>query len=139
MKDIMNKIRVLIRKHEEAIPYLIFGILTTIVNIIAYFILLELFNINYLISNIIAWFVSVLFAYITNRKWVFKSKNDNILLEMNLFFGSRLLSGIIDSGLMILFINFMAISDVISKFIVQIIVIIANYILSKWVIFKKRN
>ena len=59
---------------KELIAYVFFGVLTTIVNFITYFLFASVFGINYLISNIIAWFVSVLFAYITNRIWVFESK-----------------------------------------------------------------
>ncbi len=60
---------------KELIAYVFFGVLTTIVNFITYFLFASVFGINYLISNIIAWFVSVLFAYITNRIWVFESKS----------------------------------------------------------------
>ena len=58
-----------------------FGVLTTVVNIVVYFLSAELLHINYLISNALAWFLSVLFAYITNRKYVFESNSQNILKE----------------------------------------------------------
>ena len=58
--------------------YLVFGVLTTVVNIVVYFLSAELLHINYLISNALAWFLSVLFAYITNRKYVFDSKNNQM-------------------------------------------------------------
>ena len=74
---------------KELIAYVFFGVLTTIVNFITYFLFEGVFGINYLISNIIAWFVSVLFAYITNRIWVFESKDDNIIKEILLFYGGR--------------------------------------------------
>ena len=78
---------------KELIAYVFFGVLTTIVNFITYFLFASVFGINYLISNIIAWFVSVLFAYITNRIWVFESKDDNIIKEALLFYGGRVFSG----------------------------------------------
>ena len=87
-------------KKNEIILYLIFGILTTIVNIISYLFITDILNIHYLISNIIAWFLSVLFAYITNRIWVFKSKNENILKEFGLFISGRIFSGVLDTTLM---------------------------------------
>jgi putative flippase GtrA len=93
-------------------------------------------GINYLISNILAWFFSVLFAYVTNRIWVFESKSPDILKEMSLFFGGRIFSGAVDTGLMYLFIDVLMISDLISKIVVQVIVIILNYIFSKLIVFK---
>ena len=84
---------------KELIAYVFFGVLTTIVNFITYFLFASVFGINYLISNIIAWFVSVLFAYITNRIWVFESKDDNIIKEALLFYGGRIFRAI-DTALM---------------------------------------
>jgi putative flippase GtrA len=93
-------------------------------------------GINYLVSNAIAWFLSVLFAYITNRIWVFESKSPNILKEMSLFFGGRIFSGVVDMLLMYTFIDLLVLDSTISKIIVQIIVIILNYIFSKLIVFK---
>ncbi|MDR0913150.1 MAG: GtrA family protein [Methanobrevibacter sp.] len=123
--------------NQEIILYLIFGVLTTGVNILTYFFLAKIIGLNYLISNILAWFVSVVFAYITNRKWVFKSIKKNIIKEFSLFVGGRLFSGIIDSVLMVLFIDIFLFNDLISKIIINIIVIIINYIFSKIIVFKK--
>ena len=120
---------------KELISYVIFGVLTTLVNIAVYFFFTKLCGVNYLISNVIAWFLSVLFAYVTNRIWVFESENTNILKEGLLFFGGRLFSGVLDTGLMYLFIDILLIGDVISKFVVQVIVVIVNYVFSKWVVF----
>lgn len=121
---------------RELILYIVFGVLTTIVNIVAYLFFAKLLGINYIISNILAWVLSVLFAYVTNRIWVFESKNSNILKEISLFFGGRLFSGIVDTGLMYVFIDFLSIGDFISKIIIQIIVVILNYVISKLIVFK---
>ena len=86
----------LLMKYKEIIMYLVFGVLTTVVNIVVYFLSAELLHINYLISNALAWFLSVLFAYITNRKYVFDSKNNQIIKEAISFFGSRLATKIKD-------------------------------------------
>lgn len=77
--------KAIIMKYKEIIMYLIFGVLTTAVNIGVYFISAELLHINYLISNGLAWFLSVLFAYLTNRKYVFESKSQDVLKEVFLF------------------------------------------------------
>ena len=112
----------LLMKYKEIIMYLVFGVLTTVVNIVVYFLSAELLHINYLISNALAWFLSVLFAYITNRKYVFES--------------SRLATGILDMVLMWLFVYFNVVNDVIAKVIVNVIVVVLNYVLSKLVVFK---
>ena len=123
------------RLDRELVLYVFFGALTFFVNIITYFIFENLMGINYLISNILAWFFSVLFAYVTNRIWVFESKSPDILKEASLFFGGRIFSGAVDTGLMYLFIDVLTIGDLISKIIVQIIVIILNYVFSKLIVF----
>ena len=121
---------------RELVLYVFFGALTFLVNIVTYYIFEDLMGINYLISNILAWFFSVLFAYVTNRIWVFESKSPDILKEMSLFFGGRIFSGAVDTGLMYLFIDVLMISDLISKIVVQVIVIILNYVFSKLIVFK---
>ena len=126
----------LLMKYKEIIMYLVFGVLTTVVNIVVYFLSAELLQINYLISNALAWFLSVLFAYITNRKYVFESNSQNILKEAVSFFSSRLATGILDMVLMWLFVYFNVVNDVIAKVIVNVIVVVLNYVLSKLVVFK---
>ena len=121
---------------KELILYVFFGTLTFFVNVIVYFFFEGILGVNYLISNILAWFFSVLFAYVTNRIWVFESKSRDILKEMSLFFGGRIFSGAVDTGLMYLFIDILTIGDFISKIVVQVIVVILNYIFSKLIVFK---
>ena len=124
------------RLDKELVLYVFFGTLTFFVNLISYFFFEDILGVNYLISNVIAWFLSVLFAYVTNRIWVFESKSPDILKEMSLFFGGRIFSGAIDTALMYLFIDVLVIGDTISKIIVQIIVIVLNYVFSKLIVFK---
>ncbi len=122
---------------KELVLYVFFGCLTALVNFVVYFFFEGVLGINYLISNVIAWFFSVLFAYVTNRIWVFESKSSNILKEMSLFFGGRIFSGVVDTGLMYLFIDILSIGNFISKVTVQVIVVILNYVFSKLIVFKK--
>ena len=124
------------RLEKELLMYIIFGVLTTVVNIAVYFLFAQIFAINYLISNVIAWFLSVLFAYITNRIWVFESKSPDILKEAVLFFSGRIFSGVVDTGLMYLFIDILTVGDFISKVVIQVIVVILNYVISKLIVFK---
>ena len=116
--------------------YVVVVAFTFFVNLISYYFFANLLGINYLISNGIAWFLSVLFAYITNRTWVFESKSPHILKEMSLFFGVRIFSGVVDMVLMYTFIDLLVFDSSISKIVVQIIVIVLNYIFSKLIVFK---
>ena len=137
----MKKIIEIYKKYEEKINYLIFGVLTTFVNLIVYALCTKLFSINYMISNIIAWILSVLFAYITNKKYVFKSKcdsNKKVVYEIFQFFKYRVLSFIIcDMLLLCLFVELLNMNDMIAKVIIQVVVIVLNYLFSKLFVFKK--
>lgn len=131
-------------KYKEIINYLIFGILTTIISLITYYLLiLTILNpnnpIELQISNIISWIFSVTFAYITNKKYVFNSKETNIKKEILKFYSSRLSTLFIDIILMFIFVTILKLNDKIIKLIVSIIIITLNYILSKLIVFKKRT
>lgn len=136
----MKKLINLYKKYEEIINYLIVGGLTTLVSIIVYAIFTKLFHVNYMISNVISWIASVLFAYVTNKKFVFKSKCDSknkVLIEIYQFFKYRVLSFVIDVLLMYVFVELITIDDMIAKVIVQVVVIVLNYVFSKLFVFKK--
>ena len=124
---------------KEIINYLIFGILTTVVNIVVYWLLNTCLNVNYLISNAIAWIMSVLFAYITNRKYVFESKNTSMMNELMKFISARLSTGIMDMILMWLLVDILAFNSMVSKIVVNVLVVVLNYILSKVFIFKEKE
>lgn len=125
---------------KELISYGIFGVLTTTINILIFMILNQL-NMNYMLSNFIAWVLSVSFAFYTNRKFVFKSDSctkEQLSKEILAFFGSRIFSLVIDMIFMFLLINMLLVNAFISKLIVNVVVIILNYALSKLFIFKKQ-
>lgn len=121
--------------NKEVILYLFFGGVTTVANIIV-FKLLRIASLSLFISNSIAWVVAVLIAYFTNRKYVFDSKNDS-KKEFTSFIFFRILTLVIDMILMYLFVSLFKINDLISKIIVNVVVIILNYVFSKLIIFKK--
>ena len=138
----MKRIIDLYKKYSEIINYLVVGVMTTLVSIAIYGLFTKLFHINYMISNIISLIGSVSFAYITNKKFVFKSKCDNekdVLIEIYQFFKYRVFSLVIDILLMYLFVEVFNIDDMIAKVIVQFIVIALNYIFSKLFVFKKKE
>lgn len=137
-------IKKLYQKYHEIINYLIFGVLTTIVSLGSYYLLTSfIFNpndaIELQITNILSWIFAVTFAYFTNRKYVFNSKDKNILGEMVKFYLARLTSLLIDMLLMYIFVSYLKYNDKIIKVIVQIIVVTMNYIFSKILIFKNQR
>ena len=99
----MEKIKELYNKYKEILMYLIFGVLTTVVNIVSYFLLARILHIDTVVSTVIALILSILFAYITNKIFVFESKTNRakeLLKEIISFFGCRALTGILDVAFM---------------------------------------
>ena len=138
----MKKIWKLYKKYEEIINYLIVGGLTTIVALIVYYGCVLTFldpknAFELQIANVISWIISVAFAYITNRIFVFKSKNKNYFKEIASFVGARIVTLLMDMFTMFLLVTVLNGNDKIAKIISQIIVIVANYIFSKLFVFKK--
>ena len=132
-------IKELIKKYKEIIMYLVFGVLTTLVNIVSFYIM-DKCNINLYVNNTIAWILSVLFAYITNKLFVFESKSlePKIVIKEGLsFFGFRLISYFMDMLCIFIMVDIFSINKMISKIVGNVIVIIANYIFSKLFIFRK--
>lgn len=138
-RNITNFVLSLYNKYEEIINYLIAGGLTTVVSISSYALFSKLLCINYIISTILSFVLAVIFAYFVNKKFVFKSITNNLnelLIEMYQFIKYRLISLGIDVLLMILMVSVLNIDDLISKIIVQVIIVILNYFFSKIFIFK---
>lgn len=136
----MENIIKIYKKNKEIINYIIFGGFTTLVNFIVYFSFTNLLNIHYLIANIIAWIAAVLFAYVTNRLYVFEKVNIGFKLvfrEMCLFFMSRLISGVAETAILFCMIDLFNFGENISKVVVAFVVVILNYIFSKVLVFKK--
>ena len=130
-------------QYKEIINYLIFGVLTTCVNFASYFIFAKLIRIDEVISSGMSWFCSVLFAYITNKIFVFESETKTIkdvFLEMCSFFVARVVSGILcDVGTFALMVKVFYINDIIAKIVTQFMVVIVNYVFSKFFIFKNKS
>ena len=138
----MDKIIELCKKYKSVILYLVFGVLTTIVNIVAYFLLDFNRLFNTVINTSIAWVVAVIFAYVTNKKWVFESKvkgfKDNFK-EMMSFFGCRIATGLMDVGIMFVFVDVLGYDDMIIKiaFLTLIIFYWYNFKINSFTIFIK--
>lgn len=129
------------QKYREIIVYIIVGVLTTIVSLAVYFACVLTFlnpenPIQLQIANVISWVCAVLFAYVTNRKFVFQSESDEKAKEFTSFVGSRVATLLMDMGIMFLTVTVLGWNDKIAKLIVQVVVTVGNYILSKFWVFK---
>lgn len=138
----MNAIKNIYVKYKEIINYLIFGVLNTVVSLAVYYISVYTFlnpeiAIQLQIANIISWIVGVAFAYITNRKFVFESNEQNKLKEASKFVTSRIATLLMDMAIMFMGVTIFRLNDKIMKLVSQVVVIIMNYVLSKLIVFKK--
>lgn len=136
------------KKYEEAINYLFFGFLAFLVNMVAYALSIRVLGADddkvvlVLIATAFAWVVSVLFAYWTNRSFVFKSKvkdKEGIWKEFSAFVGARIVTGGMELVIMYVMVDLAGINNMISKFVCNVIVIVSNYIFSKLLVFKKKD
>ena len=126
-------------KYKEGLLYLFFGGCTTLINIVTFFICRQ-FSLGINLSNVIAWVIAVIFAFVTNKLFVFDSKDmssKRVIRETVSFFIARIISLGVDTGILHLMIKSLKISELISKIVSNIVVIIVNYIFSKLFIFKK--
>lgn len=136
-----EKIKALYAKYKEIVLYVFFGGLTTLVNFVVYLGLKNLLGVPMVASNITAWAVSVLFAYITNKLFVFESRDMTpraITRELISFVAARIFSGVVDTGMLVVLVDFFHMNDVIVKIMAQVVVIVLNYVFSKIWIFKKK-
>jgi len=138
----MQKIIDLFNKYKEIVMYLIFGVLTTVVSLVSYYLLtITILNpesaLQLQIANILSWILSVAFAYVTNRKYVFESKSDNYVQEITSFVGGRVATLLMDMLIMFIFVTVLRFNDKLFKLVSQVVVIVANYIISKIFVFKK--
>lgn len=140
----IEKIKELYIKYKEILNYLIVGGLTTFVALGVYYgSVLTFLNPNngveLQIANILSWIAGVIFAYFTNRKYVFESKNPNKLQEAAKFTASRLVTLFLDMATMFIGVTLLKFNDKIIKLVAQVLVIIGNYIFSKLFVFNKAD
>lgn len=124
----------------ETVSYVVFGVLTTLVNFLIFFFCVNSLRMHYAVANVLAWVGAVIFAYVVNKWYVFQSRDLTVravLREMALFFGARLTSLLLELGFLYLFITLLRMSETVAKVICAVVVLVTNYIFSKWVIFKQ--
>lgn len=137
----MEKIRVLLQKHRETVSYVFWGAMTTAVNYAVY-LLLRQFQVYYAYANVAAWAAGVLFAYFVNKIFVFQSRDWNwrvALRELWQMVASRIFSLGLETGILWLFVEKLLLNEFIVKLAANVLVVIVNYVLSKFIIFNKKT
>ncbi|MEE1251344.1 MAG: GtrA family protein [Lachnospiraceae bacterium] len=150
-KDIFDKIMSLpglcilepfYKKNKEVLLYLFFGVLSFIVSIASYAYFNIVLDMNELIANIFSWILAVIFAFVTNKIWVFRSKNASFLeflREMFSFFTGRLATLGVEEVILLIFITGLSFNSMAVKVVAQIVVILLNYVISKLFVFKENK
>ena len=135
----VDKIRSLILKYWDILVYLVFGVLSTVVNYLVYLPALYVFGLSAAVSNVIAWTVAVAFAFVTNKPFVFKSydwSRQTLIPELTKFVGCRIASGVGETLILLLTVDLLGWSGAVWKLITSVLVVVANYIGSKFLVFK---
>lgn len=136
----MNKIKELYFKYKEVINYLFFGGCTFLVSIVSFYLFNKVCGFNEHVANVISWILAVSFAYVTNKKYVFESKTvekKDLLKEIGSFVSARILTLVMEELILLVGVNMLHIDSMVVKVVAQVVVIVANYFLSKLFIFKK--
>lgn len=131
----------LLKKYRELIAYGVVGVMTTIINMAAFWLFNTPLGVHYTIANIIAWVLAVVFAFFANKIFVFENHGWSgavVLHEATTFFLSRIASLLVDMAGMALMISVLHCDEMLSKFVVNILVILINYILGKFWVFGKK-
>ena len=136
----INLMERLLIKYQFVLAYLFFGVCATILNIVIYYGCANIMNLSTAISTVVAWFFAVVFAFATNKSWVFRSKSWNkntVVREFFSFLLCRIATGILDLLVMIVTVDYLFWSGLVMKMISNVMVIILNYVASKSIIFRK--
>ena len=140
--DPVKRFCALVKKHKDIFLYLFFGVLTTAVNFLIYIPLYDWLHWSAACSNIFAWVAAVLFAFITNKPFVFQSRDWSrivVLPELGKFVGSRVFSGALETGLIAFTVDLLKWDGILMKILGSVIVIVLNYVASKWIVFTDRK
>lgn len=140
----INKIIELIKKYREIVSYLIVGGLTTVVSMAVFYISVWTFldgnnPFQLQVANVLSWIAGVSFAYVTNRKYVFESKNANVLQELSKFVGARVVTLLQDMAVMFILTSLLSVNYNFAKIFSAVLVVIINYVLSKVFVFRAES
>lgn len=137
----LETIRSLLKKNRDVISYLIFGVLTTLVNYAVYLPVYNLLHLSAAVSNILSWVVAVAFAYLTNKPFVFQSHDwsrKTVVPELTKFVSCRIASGAMETVILFLAVDLLHWNGNIWKLVTQVLVVVLNYVASKLVVFRKK-
>ena len=137
----MDKIRVLIQKYYDVLAYLFFGVLTTAVNYLVYLPCYNMLQLSASVSNVIAWVFAVVFAYLTNKPFVFKSHDwyaKVVWPELTKFVGCRIGSGLLETAIIFVTVDLLQWNGNVMKLVTSVLVVILNYVASKLLVFRKK-
>ena len=130
------------KKYKEMLLYLFFGGLSFIVSIATYALFNVGMNINELIANVLSWIITVMFAFLTNRVWVFQSPTNGVaefVKQMFVFYSGRVITLVVEEVILLVFITWLGFNSMLVKVVAQVIVILLNYVISKLVVFRKKG
>ena len=136
----MQKIWNLVKEHWDMVIYLVFGVLTTVVNYLVYLPLYNIVGLSATVSNVIAWAAAVAFAYLTNKPFVFRSHDwslGTVIPELGKFVSCRLASGAMETAIIFLTVDLLGWNGNIWKLVTSVLVVIFNYFASKLLVFRK--
>lgn len=137
----IEKAKSLIKKHYDILTYLVFGVLTTVVNYIVYLPLFNMLGLKAVVSNVIAWAAAVAFAYLTNKPFVFRSHDwsaKTVIPELTKFVGCRVASGAAESVIIFVTVDVFGWNGNVWKLLTSVLVVVLNYIGSKLLVFRKK-
>ena len=137
----IEKLRSLMEKYWDVLSYLFFGVLTTVVNYLIYLPVYNFCGLSAALSNMIAWVGAVIFAFLTNKPFVFRSHDwsaKTVVPELTKFVSCRIASGVLETVILFLAVDCMNWSGNIWKLVTQVLVIIINYVGSKLLVFRKK-
>lgn len=128
-------------KHKSVLLYIFFGGLTTVISIGSFAVCDRVLSINELIANVISWICAVTFAYVTNRTWVFRSdaKGREVFKEIASFYSGRLVTLGIEEAMLLICVTLLQFNSLIVKIAAQFVVLVLNYLLSKFIVFRKKR
>ncbi|WP_270997023.1 cell wall teichoic acid glycosylation protein GtcA [Listeria seeligeri] len=142
LRKLLDKLPWYTDEIHSILMYLIMGGFTTLINIVTFWICEAVLGWDYRIANTVAWVASVLFAFFSNKKYVFESYTPtwkDKVREASSFFGFRFLTYIVDILVMILLISVLSVDELWAKIWTNVIVLVLNYVFSKWIIFKVKK
>lgn len=139
--NVIQNLKALVVKYWDVLTYLIFGVLTTLVNYLVFLPVYNLAGLSAALSNAIAWVVAVAFAFLTNKPFVFKSHDwsaKTVIPELTKFVSCRVASGAAETVILLIAVDILQWNGNFWKLVTSVLVVILNYFASKFVVFRKK-